>query len=42
VKFFGSWVVSSYLTVEKNAGMPEIYRFVMDYEYQEKKRREIY
>jgi hypothetical protein len=25
------------LTVEENAGMPEIYRFVVDYEYQEKK-----
>jgi hypothetical protein len=29
------------LTIEENAGMPEIYRFVMDYEYQEKKK-EIY
>jgi hypothetical protein len=28
------------LTAEKNAGMPENYRFMMDYEYQEKK--EIY
>jgi hypothetical protein len=27
------------LNVEKNVGMPENYRFVMDYEYQEKKRR---
>jgi hypothetical protein len=25
------------LTIEENAGMPAIYRFVMDYEYQEKK-----
>jgi hypothetical protein len=25
------------LTVEENAGMPEIYRLIMDYEYQEKK-----
>jgi hypothetical protein len=24
------------LTVEKNAKMPEIYRIVMDYEYQQK------
>jgi hypothetical protein len=30
-----------FLTVEENAGMPEIYRFVVDYEYQEKKK-EIY
>jgi hypothetical protein len=29
------------LTVEKNVGMPENYRFMMDYEYQEKKK-EIY
>jgi hypothetical protein len=29
------------LTVEKNSGMPENYRFMMDYEYQEKKK-EIY
>jgi hypothetical protein len=29
------------LTVEKNAGMPENYRFMMDYEWQEKKK-EIY
>jgi hypothetical protein len=29
------------LTVEKNGGMPENYRFMMDYEYQEKKK-EIY
>jgi hypothetical protein len=25
------------LTVEENAGMPENYRFMIDYEYQEKK-----
>jgi hypothetical protein len=25
------------LTVEENMGMPENYRFMMDYEYQEKK-----
>jgi hypothetical protein len=29
------------LTVKENAGMPENYRFIMDYEYQEKKK-EIY
>jgi hypothetical protein len=29
------------LTVEKNAGMPENYRFMMDYEYQGK-REEIH
>jgi hypothetical protein len=29
------------LTVEKNAGMPENYRFMMDYEYQEKKEGNI-
>jgi hypothetical protein len=27
------------LTVEKNAGMPENYRFVKGYEYQEKKKK---
>jgi hypothetical protein len=26
------------LTVEENAGMPENYRFMMDYEFQEKKK----
>jgi hypothetical protein len=30
-----------YLTVEGNAGMPENYRFMMDYEYQGK-NKEIY
>jgi hypothetical protein len=29
------------LTVEENAGMPENYQFMMDYEYQEAKK-EIY
>jgi hypothetical protein len=31
-----SWVVSSLFDFEKNAGMPENYIFMVDYEYQEK------
>jgi hypothetical protein len=30
-----------FFTVKTNAGMPEIYRFMMDYDYQEK-NKEIY
>jgi hypothetical protein len=33
----GNWVASSFFTVEKNAGMPENHRFMMGYEYKEKK-----
>jgi hypothetical protein len=33
----GNWVISSFFTVWENVGMSENYRFIMDYEYQEKK-----
>jgi hypothetical protein len=39
--FAGNGVFSICLTIKKNAGMPEKYRFIIGYEYQEKKK-EIY
>jgi hypothetical protein len=38
----GNWVVSIVcLSVEKNAVMPDNYRFMMDFEYQEKQEENL-